>query len=108
MKSSSELCHGRRQRGYSLGTKSVSPSWLKHGRSRKLHSSQILCAVLKVCLRSVLGWVPGIITSVLAGVLFWITSMTMHKFIMKHPQIMDICKLFTAFHDPPKLTNVGH
>jgi len=26
-----------------------------------------------------------------AGGFFWITSITMHKFIMKHPQIMDIC-----------------
>lgn len=40
---------------------------------------------------SVLGWVPGIITMVVSGILFWITSITMHKFIMKHPQIMDIC-----------------
>lgn len=40
----------------------------------------------------VLGWVPGIITMVVAGILFWITSITMHKFIMKHPQIKDICK----------------
>jgi hypothetical protein len=40
---------------------------------------------------SVLGWVPGIITMVVAGILFWITSITMHKFIMKHPQIRDIC-----------------
>jgi hypothetical protein len=40
---------------------------------------------------SVLGWVPGIITMVVAGLLFWITSITMHKFIMKHPQIKDIC-----------------
>ena len=40
---------------------------------------------------SVLGWVPGIITMLVAGALFWITSMTMHKFIMKHPQIMNIC-----------------
>jgi hypothetical protein len=40
---------------------------------------------------SVLGWVPGIITMVVAGVCFWITSITMHKFIMKHPQIKDIC-----------------
>lgn len=40
---------------------------------------------------SVLGWVPGIITMVVAGVLFYITSLTMHKFIMKNPQIMDIC-----------------
>ena len=41
---------------------------------------------------SVLGWVPGIITMVLAGAFFWITSITMHKYIMKHPQIKDICK----------------
>lgn len=40
---------------------------------------------------SVLGWVPGLITMFLAGTLFFITSMTMHKFIMKYPQIMDIC-----------------
>ncbi|EED14446.1 amino acid transporter, putative [Talaromyces stipitatus ATCC 10500] len=40
---------------------------------------------------SVLGWVPGIITMLLSGALFWITSITMHKFIMKHPQIRDIC-----------------
>jgi hypothetical protein len=42
---------------------------------------------------SVLGWVPGIITMILAGLLFWITSMTMWKYIMKYPQIKDICKL---------------
>ncbi|KAK4542353.1 hypothetical protein LTR36_006809 [Oleoguttula mirabilis] len=42
---------------------------------------------------SVLGWVPGIITMVLAGILFWITSMTMWRFIMKYPQIKDICDL---------------
>ncbi|OJJ96913.1 hypothetical protein ASPACDRAFT_1890752 [Aspergillus aculeatus ATCC 16872] len=40
---------------------------------------------------SVLGWVPGIITMLLSGILFWITSTTMHKFIMKHPQIQNIC-----------------
>jgi hypothetical protein len=27
----------------------------------------------------------------IAGILFYITSLTMHKFIMKHPQIKDIC-----------------
>lgn len=42
---------------------------------------------------SVLGWVPGLITMVLAGILFWITSITMHKFIMKNLKIKDICKL---------------
>jgi hypothetical protein len=30
---------------------------------------------------------------VAAGILFWVTSITMHKFIMKYPQIKDICKL---------------
>lgn len=40
---------------------------------------------------SVLGWVPGIITMLVAGILFYVTSMTMHKFIMKHPRIKDIC-----------------
>ena len=40
---------------------------------------------------SVLGWVPGIITMIGAGILFWITSITMHKYIMAHPQIRDIC-----------------
>jgi uncharacterized protein YneF (UPF0154 family) len=44
------------------------------------------------CASRVLGWVPGIITMVLCGVLFWITSITMHKYIMKHPQIKDICE----------------
>lgn len=39
---------------------------------------------------SVLGWVPGIITMLVAGALFWITSITMHQYIMKHPQITDI------------------
>jgi hypothetical protein len=33
---------------------------------------------------------------VVAGVLFWITSMTMHKFIIKYPQIKDICKSIPA------------
>ena len=32
---------------------------------------------------SVLGWVPGIITMLLAAILFYFTSMTMWKFIMK-------------------------
>jgi len=32
---------------------------------------------------SVLGWVPGIITMLLAGLFFYFTSMTMWRFIMK-------------------------
>jgi hypothetical protein len=57
----------------------------------------------------VLGWVPGIITMVLAGILFWITSITMHKFIMKNPQIKDICKYLIGFdNELPRLTeNLG-
>jgi hypothetical protein len=33
---------------------------------------------------SVLGWVPGLITMLLAGILFYFTSMTMWRFIMKY------------------------
>lgn len=59
----------------------------------------VLVAFVSTCLsclfnaddQSVLGWVPGIITMVLSGILFYVTSLTMHKFIMKHPQIKDIC-----------------
>ncbi|TVY14516.1 N amino acid transport system protein [Lachnellula arida] len=40
---------------------------------------------------SVLGWVPGLLTMVGAGILFWITSITMHQYIMKNPQIRNIC-----------------
>lgn len=41
---------------------------------------------------------------VLAGVLFWITSITMHKFIMKYPQIKDICELiFQTFNGSLRL-----
>ena len=74
-----------------------------HGHDIKLRTmSWQKCAWLlagdQVCLAimaqtwslSVLGWVPGIITMVLAGAFFYITSLTMHKFIMKNPQIKDI------------------
>ncbi|KAJ5110905.1 hypothetical protein N7532_001440 [Penicillium argentinense] len=68
-------------------------------RTMSWQKTAILLAGDQVCLAimaqswslSVLGWVPGIITMVLSGVLFWITSITMHKFIMKYPQIKDIC-----------------
>jgi hypothetical protein len=39
---------------------------------------------------SVLGWVPGIITMLISGILFYITSITMHSYIMKNPSIRDI------------------
>jgi hypothetical protein len=60
-----------------------------------LHLSQSLFLsppILTYDLLSVLGWVPGIITMLIAGALFWITSITMWQFIMKNPQIKDICK----------------
>ena len=65
-------------------------SWQK--ASWLLAGDQVCLAIMaQTWSLSVLGWVPGIITMVLAGLLFWITSMTMHKFIMKYPQIRDIC-----------------
>ncbi|CAG8240302.1 unnamed protein product [Penicillium salamii] len=75
-----------------------------HGHDIKLrtmswHKTACLLAGEQVCLAimaqswslSVLGWVPGIITMVLCCILFWFTSITMHKYIMKYPQIKDIC-----------------
>ncbi|KAJ5921699.1 hypothetical protein N7454_009173 [Penicillium verhagenii] len=68
-------------------------------RTMSWQKTAVLLAGDQVCLAimaqswslSVLGWVPGIITMVLSGILFWITSITMHKYIMKNPQIKDIC-----------------
>jgi hypothetical protein len=40
---------------------------------------------------------------VVAGALFWITSITMHKFIMKHPDIKDICKPISQPSSSPQL-----
>ncbi|KAJ5718898.1 uncharacterized protein N7483_009980 [Penicillium malachiteum] len=68
-------------------------------RTMSWQKTAVLLAGDQVCLAimaqswsfSVLGWVPGIITTVLCGILFWVTSITMHKFIMKYPQIKDIC-----------------
>jgi len=65
-------------------------SWQK--ASWLLCGDQVCLAIMaQTWSLSVLGWVPGIITMVVAGILFWITSITMHKFIMKYPQIKDIC-----------------
>lgn len=36
---------------------------------------------------SVLGWGPAMVTTILSGVFFWITSYTMWRFIMKHPHV---------------------
>ncbi|EAT80407.2 hypothetical protein SNOG_11995 [Parastagonospora nodorum SN15] len=63
-----------------------------HGHDIKLRTmSWQRAAWLLAGDQSVLGWVPGIITMLVAGALFYITSLTMHKFIMKHPEIRDIC-----------------
>lgn len=100
MRSNYGPCHGRRQRGCSLETKSVLLSWVNHGHCRKFASilRRFRVRTADPFVFSVLGWVPGIITMVIAGILFWITSMTMWKFIMKHPQIKDICDFgFYAF-----------
>jgi hypothetical protein len=41
-----------------------------------------------------------------AGILFWITSMTMHKFIMEYPEIKDICKsIFPPYEGSTQLTD---
>ena len=67
-----------------------SMSWQK--ASWLLAGDQVCLAIMaQTWSLSVLGWVPGLITMFGAGILFWITSMTMHKFIMKYPQIKDIC-----------------
>lgn len=42
---------------------------------------------------SVLGWVPGILTSLGSFAAFWITSYTLWKFVMKHPHVRDICDI---------------
>lgn len=41
----------------------------------------------------VLGWVPALITTFVAGALFYISSLTMWKYMMKHPHIIDVCDL---------------
>lgn len=38
----------------------------------------------------VLGWVPALITTVVCGIVFWISSHTLWQFVMKHPQIRDV------------------
>ena len=40
---------------------------------------------------SVLGWGAGLATMFGSAILFYFTSLTMHRFIMKYPQIKDFC-----------------
>lgn len=56
---------------------------------------------------SVLGWVPGLITMFLSGAFFWITSITMHKYIMKNPHIKDICEFHFLNRTFNNLTRTG-
>lgn len=92
MTSSSGRCPGKKLHGCCVEIKSASPLWLRHGHSRRLALDRAdYISHTDLVSFSVLGWVPGIITMVVAGILFWITSITMHKFIMKNPQIKDIC-----------------
>lgn len=43
---------------------------------------------------SVLGWVGGLITTFGSGIFFWVTSLTLHKYMMRHPgEINDICDI---------------
>lgn len=65
-------------------------SWQK--ATALLFGDQVCLAILAQSWSlSVLGWVPGIITMLLSGIFFWVTSDTMWRFIMKNPQIKDIC-----------------
>lgn len=49
-----------------------------------LFGDQVCLAIMaQAWTLKVLGWVPGLITQVLSGILFWITSYTMWLFIMK-------------------------
>jgi hypothetical protein len=41
---------------------------------------------------------------VLCAILFWITLMTMHRFIMKYPQVTSNSKKFLAHNDILTLT----
>ncbi|KAJ5465900.1 hypothetical protein N7530_009687 [Penicillium desertorum] len=107
------MCTDKKEPGYVLGTETDGTDSFEtitaliaadHEHDIKLRTmswqkTACLLAGEQVCLAimaqswslSVLGWVPGIITMVLCGLFFWVTSITMHKYIMKHPHIMDIC-----------------
>ncbi|KAJ6191180.1 hypothetical protein N7519_001201 [Penicillium mononematosum] len=112
------MCRDKKEPGYVLGTETDGTDSFEtitalvaadHEHDIKLRTmswqkTACLLAGEQVCLAimaqswslsniifSVLGWVPGIITMVLCGLLFWVTSITMHKYVMKHPHIMDIC-----------------
>jgi hypothetical protein len=90
MRSNFGPCHGTRPPFYLPVNRSAWRLWPSRGPSREL--SSILNMGETDRKFSVLGWVPGIITMILCALIFWYTSTTMHKYIMKYPQIKDICE----------------
>ncbi|ORY27871.1 transmembrane amino acid transporter protein-domain-containing protein [Naematelia encephala] len=67
-------------------------SWQK--TAALLFGDQVCLAIMAQAWSfSVLGWVPALITSILSGLMFWLTSITMWRFMMKHPQVRDVCDL---------------
>lgn len=49
-----------------------------------LFGDQVCLAIMaQAWTLKVLGWVPGLLTSFISGILFWVTSYTMWQFIMK-------------------------
>lgn len=59
-----------------------------------LFGDQVCLAILAQAWSfSVLGWVPALITTFAAGIIFWITSYTMWKYIMANPHVRDICDM---------------
>lgn len=67
-------------------------SWKK--TALLLFGDQVCLAILAQAWSfSVLGWVGGMITTLVSGAFFWLTSMTLWRFCMKHPEVRDICDL---------------
>jgi hypothetical protein len=55
-----------------------------------LFGDQVCLAIMaQAWTLKVLGWVPGIITQLVWGILFWITSYTMWQFIMKVRMLLE-------------------
>ncbi|KII86443.1 hypothetical protein PLICRDRAFT_177986 [Plicaturopsis crispa FD-325 SS-3] len=42
---------------------------------------------------SLLGWVPGLLTTFITGALTWIGSYTIWAYMMKHPEVRDFCDI---------------
>ena len=55
----------------------------------------------------ILGWVPGLITTFAFGIVFWISSHTLWRFVMKHPQIRDVCDVGYLLFGQSRLAYLG-